>query len=161
MIRRPPRSTLFPYTTLFRSVRVPGDLGPLRVAAAHGGPWPEVGPWPTRASVCVVLASGGYPGKYGTGAAIEGVESAETAPGVTVFHAGTALRDGRLVTAGGRVLGVTAVAGDLATAIARAYGAGGAIRLEGMHYRRGIGRRRPAGNDPGGAASCSAAPPTS
>src|SRR5438034_4418608 len=64
-------------------VRVPGDLVPLLVAAAHGGPWPEVGPWSTRASVCVVLASGGYPGKYGTGAAIEGVESAETAPGVT------------------------------------------------------------------------------
>jgi len=125
-------------------VRVPGDLVPLLVAAAHGGPWPEVGPWPTRASVCVVLSSGGYPGKYGTGAAIEGVESAETAPGVTVFHAGTALRDGRLVTAGGRVLGVTAVAGDLATAIARAYGAVGAIRFEGMHYRRDIGRRRPA-----------------
>ena len=125
-------------------VRVPGDLVPLLVAAAHGGPWPEVGPWPTRASVCVVLASGGYPGKYGTGAAIEGVESAESAPGVTVFHAGTALREGRLVTAGGRVLGVTAVAGDLATAIARAYGAVGAIRFEGMHYRRDIGRRRPA-----------------
>ena len=125
-------------------VRVPGDLVPLLVAAAHGGPWPEVGPWSTRASVCVVLASGGYPGKYGTGAAIEGVESAETAPGVTVFHAGTALRDGRLVTAGGRVLGVTAAAGDLATAIARAYGAVGAIRFEGMHYRRDIGRRRPA-----------------
>jgi len=125
-------------------VRVPGDLVPLLVAAAHGGPWPEVGPWSTRASVCVVLASGGYPGKYGTGAAIEGVESAETAPGVTVFHAGTALREGRLVTAGGRVLGVTAVAGDLATAIARAYGAVGAIRFEGMHYRRDIGRRRPA-----------------
>jgi len=125
-------------------VRVPGDLVPLLVAAAHGGPWPEVGPWFTRAPVCVVLASGGYPGKYGTGAAIEGVESAETAPGVTVFHAGTALREGRLVTAGGRVLGVTAVAGDLATAIARAYGAVGAIRFEGMHYRRDIGRRRPA-----------------
>ena len=125
-------------------VRVPGDLVPLLVAAAHGGPWPEVGPWSTRASVCVVLASGGYPGKYGTGAAIEGVESAETAPGVTVFHAGTALREGRLVTAGGRVLGVTAVAGDLATAIARAYGAVRAIRFEGMHYRRDIGRRRPA-----------------
>ena len=125
-------------------VRVPGDLVPLLVAAAHGGPWPEVGPWPTRASVCVVLASGGYPGKYGTGAAIEGVESAETAPGVTVFHAGTALRDGRLVTAGGRVLGVTAAAGDLATAIARAYRAVGAIRFEGIHYRRDIGRRRPA-----------------
>src|SRR2546428_10186783 len=92
-------------------VRVPGDLVPLLVAAAHGGPWPEVGPWPTRASVCVVLASGGYPGKYGTGAAIEGVESAETAPGVTVFHAGTALPAGRLVTATGPGLRPAAVGG--------------------------------------------------
>src|SRR3989442_1746452 len=129
-------------------VRVPGDLVPLLVAAAHGGPWPEVGPWSTRASVCVVLASGGYPGKYGTGAAIEGVESAEMAPGVTVFHAGTALREGRLVTAGGPVLRVTAGAGDPATPIARAHCAVGAIRFEGMHYRRDIGRRGPAGRGP-------------
>ena len=125
-------------------VRAPGDLVPLLVAAAHGGSWPEVGGWPARASVCVSLASGGYPGKYRTGMTIDGVEAAEARPGVRVFHAGTALRDGRLVTEGGRVLGVTAVGDDLATAIARAYGAIGEIRFEGMHYRSDIGRRRSA-----------------
>src|SRR5439155_1567390 len=106
-------------------VRAPGDLVPLLVAAAHGGSWPEVGGWPARASVCVSLASGGYPGKYRTGMTIDGVEAAEARPGVRVFHAGTALRDGRLVTEGGRVLGVTAVGDDLATA-------GGAAALPGF-----------------------------
>ncbi len=125
-------------------VLAPGDLVPLLVAAARGGPWPEVGPWPARASVCVALASGGYPGKYRTGVTIDGVAAAEALPGVAVFHAGTALRDRRLVTAGGRVLSVTAVADDLATAIARAYGAVEEIRFAGMHYRSDIGRRRPA-----------------
>ena len=125
-------------------VRAPGDLVPLLVAAAHGGPWPAVGPWSAPASVCVTLASAGYPGTYRTGAAIEGVEAADALPGVTVFHAGTALRGGRLVTAGGRVLGVTAVADDLPTAVAHAYGATGMIRFEGMHYRKDIGKRRSA-----------------
>ena len=72
------------------------------------------------------------------------LEAADALPGVTVFHAGTALRGGRLVTAGGRVLGVTAVADDLPTAVAHAYGATGMIRFEGMHYRRDIGKRRSA-----------------
>jgi phosphoribosylamine--glycine ligase len=125
-------------------VRATGDLVPLLVAAAHRGPWPEVGPWSSRASVCVTLASAGYPGTYRTGAAIEGVEAADALPGVTVFHAGTALRGGRLVTAGGRVLGVTAVADDLPTAVAHAYGATAMIRFEGMHYRKDIGKRRSA-----------------
>src|SRR5207249_2703036 len=129
-------------------VRAPGDLVPLLVAAAHGGSWPEVGGWPALASVCVALASGGYPGKYRTGVTIDGVEAAEARLGVRVFHAGTALRDGRLVTEGGRVLGVTAVGDDLATAIARAYGAIGEIRFEGMHYRSDIGRRRSACRSP-------------
>src|SRR3989441_880868 len=79
-------------------VRAPGDLVPLLVAAAHGGSWPEVGGWPALASVCVALASGGYPGKYRTGVTIDGVEAAEARPGVRGFHAGTALREGRLVT---------------------------------------------------------------
>jgi len=125
-------------------VRATGDLVPLLVAAAHRGPWPEVGPWSSRASVCVTLASAGYPGTYRAGAAIEGVEAADALPGVTVFHAGTALRGGRLVTAGGRVLGVTAVADDLPTAVAHAYGATAMIRFEGMHYRKDIGKRRSA-----------------
>src|SRR5437773_12019012 len=75
-------------------VRVPGDLVPLLVAAAQGGPWPEVGPWSTRASVCGVLASGGYLAQSATAAANQGVEAAEPLPGETVTHAGTALRHG-------------------------------------------------------------------
>ena len=69
------------------------------------------------------------------------VEAAEARRGVQVFHAGTATRDGRLVTAGGRVLGVTAVGDNLDSAIAAAYGAVGEISFEGMHYRTDIGRR--------------------
>ena len=93
--------------------------------------------------MCVILASGGYPGRYSTGFPVTGIEEAESIPGVEVFHAGTAHRDGRLVTAGGRVLGVTAVGDDVPRAIDAAYEAVGRIRFEGMHFRRDIGRRRP------------------
>ena len=91
--------------------------------------------------MCVTLASGGYPGDYRTGFPIEGVEAAEAIPGVHVFHAGTARRDERLVTAGGRVLGVTAVAREIASAIDAAYKAVAAIRFDGMHYRSDIARK--------------------
>jgi phosphoribosylamine--glycine ligase len=117
------------------------DLLPLLAAVAGGAPAPEMSP-PTRVAVCVTLASGGYPGAYATGVPITGVDEAVSLAGVEVFHAGTALRDGRLVTAGGRVLGVTAVAADVAGAIQRAYEAVGRIRFEGMHFRRDIGRRK-------------------
>ena len=123
-------------------VRWPGDLVPLLLAAARGAAWPALAAWPPHASVCVALASGGYPGKYRTGLPIEGIEAAEAKPGIQVFHAGTALRGGTLVTAGGRVLGVTALAGDLPAAIRAAYDAVKEIRFEGMHYRTDIGRRR-------------------
>lgn len=122
-------------------LRAPGDLLPLLLAAARGEAWPETRPWPPGASVCVTLASGGYPGGYRTGIQIEGVERAEAKPGVSVFHSGTKLSDGRLVTAGGRVLGVTALADDLPAAIAAAYAGVAEIRFEGMHYRTDIGRR--------------------
>jgi phosphoribosylamine--glycine ligase len=122
-------------------VRWPGDLVPALLAAARGDAWPAVSAWPPRMSVCVTLASGGYPGKYRTGLPIEGVEAAETKPGIRVFHAGTAARDGRLVTAGGRVLSVTALADDLSAAINAAYTAVKEIRFEGMHYRTDIGKR--------------------
>ena len=92
-------------------------------------------------AACVVLASGGYPDAYQTGYEIHGLERAAQIAGVTTFHAGTATRDNHLVTAGGRVLGVTAVAVDLTQAIDRAYLAVAEIRFEGMHYRRDIGRR--------------------
>jgi phosphoribosylamine--glycine ligase len=93
------------------------------------------------AAVCVVLASGGYPGSYKTGYPIAGLETAAARPGVTLFHAGTARQDGRLVTAGGRVLGVTALGADVRHAIDAAYAAAADVSFEGMHYRRDIGRR--------------------
>ena len=118
-----------------------GDLLPLLDAAARGARLPTV-TGSVQASVCVVMASGGYPGKYATGVPITGVDEAAALDGVEVFHAGTAVRDGRLVTAGGRVLGVTALADDVASAIERAYQAVDRIRFEGMHFRKDIGRRR-------------------
>jgi phosphoribosylamine---glycine ligase len=124
-------------------VNMEDDLVPLLAAVAHGERLPAAKPWIThgRASVCVAVASGGYPGTYETGREITGVVDAGALPGVEVFHAGTARRDGALVTAGGRVLGVTAVADDLPRAIARAYEAVRLIHFEGMHYRTDIGRR--------------------
>jgi phosphoribosylamine--glycine ligase len=123
-------------------VRAPGDLVPLLHAAARGDGWPPAHPWPSTASVCVNIASGGYPGKYPTGLPIRGVEAAGAKPGVQVFHAGTATKNGTLVTAGGRVLGVTAVAESMDAAIVAAYAAVREISFEGMHYRTDIGRRR-------------------
>ena len=91
----------------------------------------------------MVLASGGYPGDYATFVPISGIEDAEMVEGVTVYHAGTAIRegDGVLVTSGGRVLNVTATAPTLAAARDRAYEACAKISFEGMFYRRDIGAR--------------------
>jgi len=94
-----------------------------------------------RAAVCVVLASGGYPGAYEKGKRIDGLGAAGQMPDVTVFHAGTASRDGEIVTNGGRVLGVTALGDDIAGAIDRAYEAAEKLHFEGMQYRRDIGHR--------------------
>jgi phosphoribosylamine---glycine ligase len=118
------------------------DLLPMLAAVAEGTSPAAVAP-SGRAAVCVTLASGGYPRTYPTGLPISGIEDAESVAGVQVFHAGTARRDGRLVTAGGRVLSVTAVGDDVSRAIEAAYEAVGRIRFEGMHFRRDIGRRRP------------------
>jgi phosphoribosylamine--glycine ligase len=119
------------------------DLLPLVDAAARGAPLPDVAP-PPRAAACVVMVSGGYPERSATGVPIDGIDEAERAPGVVVFHAGTATRDGRLVTAGGRVLGVTATAASVPAAVERAYAATARIRFDGMHFRRDIGRRKAA-----------------
>jgi len=98
--------------------------------------------WSREACVCVVMASGGYPGHYERGKVISGLEEAESLPGVIVFHAGTARDErGQLVTAGGRVLGVTAVGKTLGVAIERAYRAAGRIRFAFAHYRKDIGFR--------------------
>ncbi len=94
-----------------------------------------------EAAVCVVLASGGYPGKYEKGKEIHGLSEVARWPGVKVFHAGTARKDGRIVTAGGRVLGVTALGPDIPQAIRRAYEAVAKIHFENMHYRRDIGAK--------------------
>jgi len=97
--------------------------------------------WGRKSAVCVVLASGGYPGKYESGKVITGLEAAATRKDVHVFHAGTSKVEHLTVTAGGRVLGVTAQGDDIAHARRRAYEAVADIHFEGMHYRRDIGKR--------------------
>jgi phosphoribosylamine--glycine ligase len=94
--------------------------------------------WSQDASVCVAVSSGGYPGTYEVGKKIMGLEDAAKIEGVKVFHAGTSRRDGAFFTAGGRVLGVTSRAADLATAVDRAYTAAAKIGFEGAYYRKDI-----------------------
>jgi phosphoribosylamine---glycine ligase len=94
------------------------------------------------ASVCVIAASGGYPGKYATGKLISGLPPVDQqGDDVVIFHSGTALKDGRLVTAGGRVLAIAAVAPDLRTALDKAYAELAKISFEGMQFRRDIAHR--------------------
>jgi phosphoribosylamine--glycine ligase len=97
--------------------------------------------WSPDASVCVVIASGGYPGTFEAGKKIAGLEEAGAVEGVKVFHAATSKRDDVYFTSGGRVLGVTARAPDLKTAVDRAYAAVSNIGFEGMHYRKDIAAR--------------------
>jgi len=97
--------------------------------------------WTPNPAVCIVLASQGYPGKPEVGQAIRGIEGVESLVGVKIFHAGTKMVDRQLVTSGGRVMGVTAIAEDLPTAIEKAYTAAGKIHFDGMHYRKDIGAR--------------------
>jgi len=97
--------------------------------------------WSRDASVCVVMSSGGYPGTFEVGKKIVGLEEAGALDGVKVFHAGTSRRDGAYYTAGGRVLGVSARAPELLTAVQRAYQACESIRFDGAHYRRDIAGR--------------------
>ena len=97
--------------------------------------------WMPGASACVVASSAGYPGTYKTGFPIAGLAEAAQVPGVEVFHAGSAQVNGQLLTAGGRVLAVSAVGETLQMALDRAYQAMGEIRFEGMYYRRDIGHR--------------------
>jgi phosphoribosylamine--glycine ligase len=97
--------------------------------------------WTPGASACVIASSAGYPGSYRTGLAIDGLEKAARVPDVQVFHSGTALRDGGIMTSGGRVLGVTAAADALQEALSRAYQAMDLLHFEGMYFRRDIGHR--------------------
>jgi phosphoribosylamine--glycine ligase len=120
--------------------RMESDFAPVLMAAVSGGLAGVKLEWRSGPSVCVVLASAGYPGAYETGKAIRGIDAAEAA-GATVFHAGTRMGAAGIETAGGRVLGVTAAGQDLAGAIDRAYQAARHIRFDGMHYRTDIGRK--------------------
>jgi phosphoribosylamine--glycine ligase len=95
--------------------------------------------WHVGAAACVVLASEGYPGPYASGRVITGLN--RVPPDTVVFHAGTRQNEEAVVTAGGRVLGVTGWGDDLATALERAYAAVGCIHFDGQLYRRDIGRR--------------------
>jgi len=119
-------------------MRIKGDLVAALLAAAEhhlGDADLEFDP---RPAVCVVMASGGYPGKYERGFEISGIEQADAMADVKVFHAGTALQDGKLVNSGGRVLGVTALGQDIADAQKRAYEAVGKINWRGCYYRHDI-----------------------
>jgi phosphoribosylamine--glycine ligase len=97
--------------------------------------------WRPEPAVCVVMVTGGYPGAHEKGTAISGLRAAARMKDVVVFHAGTAIAGGKVVTSGGRVLGVTALGSDISDAIARAYRAVEKIRWDGVHYRTDIGRK--------------------
>lgn len=120
---------------------IDAELAPLLAAAAAGRLGQEtvrVRDWPR---VGVVLASGGYPDAFEKGKVVSGLESAEAVPGVLVFHAGTARREGRVVTAGGRVLTVVGEGQDFRQAVSRAYEGASRIAFEGMRMRTDIGRK--------------------
>jgi phosphoribosylamine--glycine ligase len=120
--------------------RMQSEFVPALLAAAEGGLASLKLEWKAEPSVCVVLASSGYPGAYEAGKPIYGIEAAEAA-GATVFQAGTRMGPKGLETAGGRVLGVTASGADLAAAIVAAYAGVSKIQFEGMHKRTDIGRK--------------------
>jgi phosphoribosylamine--glycine ligase len=121
--------------------RLTSDFGELCLAAAAHDLSAVRATWSPRACVSVVLASSGYPGSYETGHTIDGLAEAEGLDDVFVFHAGTAREGGRVVTAGGRVLAVSALGDDHATARSRAYEAASRISFEGKHLRSDIGKR--------------------
>jgi phosphoribosylamine---glycine ligase len=121
--------------------RLSGDFAELCAALCEGRLKDYTAVWSSEAAVCVVLASGGYPGPYSKGKGITGINMAEEDRRIAVFHAGTRQEGDRLVTDGGRVLGVTATGKDLASAIMSAYEAVNKIHFEGMHYRRDIGAK--------------------
>ena len=118
-----------------------GDLAEIMLACATGGlDKVDIG-WKDKATVCVVLASGGYPESYKNGYPISGLDKAGALPDTVVFHAGTKISDGSVVTAGGRVLGVTAGGKDIAEAQERAYKAVSLITFTDMQYRKDIAWR--------------------
>jgi len=125
------------------------DIVPVMLATVEGRLGEVELEWHEGAAVCVVMASGGYPGSYEKGKLIEGLDEAAKIPDVQVFHAGTASQDGKIVTAGGRVLGVTGRGLDVAAAIETAYRGVRAIGFEGAYYRTDIGAKALSRRDAG------------
>jgi len=122
-------------------LRLKSDLAEIITAATEGRLGGMKLKWDDRPSVCVVMVSGGYPGSYEKGKEIDGIEDAAAMDDVEVFHAGTKLDGDRVVTSGGRVLGVTALGSDMRAAIGRAYEAVSKISWDGVHYRKDIGAK--------------------
>ncbi len=123
-------------------MRLKSDIVPLMLEVASGGSIRDVKlEWEPGTAVCVVMASGGYPGDYKKGLPIHGIEKADAIDGVKVFHAGTKRQGDLITTSGGRVLGVTSLGPDIKSALEKAYKAAGLIRFEGMHYRKDIGKK--------------------
>jgi len=120
-------------------MRLDADLVQIMLACAAGRLEPSMLRVRPETALCVVVAAPGYPGGYPKGMEISGLAEADALPGVKVFQAGTAAKNGRTVTSGGRVLGVTALGATLAEAKAKAYEAVGKVRFEGCFYRRDIG----------------------
>jgi len=120
-------------------MRLDGDLLDILFACAEGRLDPAMARVRPQTALCVVLAAHGYPGAYPKGMAITGLAEADALPGVKVFQAGTRIQDGKPVTSGGRVLGVTALGATLAEAKAKAYEAVAHVHFEGRHFRRDIG----------------------
>ncbi len=118
--------------------RMKSDLLPLLEATIDGNVSEHAIEWDTRAAVTVVLASGGYPGKYETGKRISGLDDAAKLEDVQIFHAGTKRANGEVETAGGRVLAITALGSTLEAARARAYEAVSLVHFESCHFRRDI-----------------------
>jgi phosphoribosylamine---glycine ligase len=121
--------------------RMRSDLVPVLQGVAEGQLKEGKIEWAREAAVCVVLASRGYPASVETGKTVQGLESLTGEDDVIVYHAATALRDGQVVTVGGRVLGVTALGPSLDAAVQRAYEVVPRVSFEGMHYRTDIGRK--------------------
>jgi phosphoribosylamine--glycine ligase len=121
--------------------RLESDFGELCEAVCFGRLADYNVSWNSGAAVCVVLASGGYPGVYEKGKTISGLDAPGGDGKIAVFHSGTRREGDRLVTDGGRVLGITSAAGDLASAVKAAYDAANRIHFDGMHYRRDIGAK--------------------
>ncbi|MDD5328220.1 MAG: phosphoribosylamine--glycine ligase [Phycisphaerae bacterium] len=119
-------------------MRLKSDLLEVMLAVCEGKLDDVTLKWDPRPAVCVVMAAGGYPGEYEKGKIITGISEAEKLEDVVVFHAGTAVKDEKLVTNGGRVLGVTAMGRTIADAKAKAYEAADKIKFDGAYYRRDI-----------------------